>query len=573
MMVRGGDPARRYPPLLMIVVSLALAVFALPSALNLPQANPGQTLEYAPVPGSASGPQAGGTIAGLGLGSAGLGTTPGGGSVASGASLLAPLSTAVAASTKACVGQPPRQTEDPLSPPCVAAFRGDNGGSTYPGVTATEVRVVVYLNGGGSNCSVDGCESTPSNAHVDVDDPPSPSNDLQWVRNLRVWEAYFNQRYQMYGRRLHFIAHYNDGTGSVSSQRADAADDYLTYHPFAIINFTGGLPTYTTDLAGRGVTSFGGTGLVPESYYQQYAPLLWGYDPSIANLSAMVATYICTRLQPFDVSFSGNPADQGHARQYGILAEDNPAIPGYRTYAQSVQQRLGACGLQPTIYYETGDASSDALLVAKMRSAGVTTIIQTGSAEDPIQSQEASKIGYFPEWVVAGDNQVERNYTAQMEDPTVWSHAIAVTWALPGGPDGVDAVCAAEYRGADPGTSKGDVQNGCDMYPALRQLATGIQVSGPRLTPQSVDEGFRAIPAHRSSSPSMPACYYDSGDNTCVKDAIAEWWDPSGAPDAATKGCWRMVDGGQRHRAGEWPAGPVVRDPSSAPCNAYGDLE
>ena len=39
--------ARRYPPLMMVIVALALAVFALPSALNLPVSNPGQTLEYA----------------------------------------------------------------------------------------------------------------------------------------------------------------------------------------------------------------------------------------------------------------------------------------------------------------------------------------------------------------------------------------------------------------------------------------------------------------------------------------------------------------------------------------------
>ncbi len=32
------------------------------------------------------------------------------------------------------------QTEDPLSPTCVPFNQGDNGGSTYQGVTAKEVR-------------------------------------------------------------------------------------------------------------------------------------------------------------------------------------------------------------------------------------------------------------------------------------------------------------------------------------------------------------------------------------------------------------------------------------------------
>src|SRR5579884_2613954 len=129
---------RRYPPLAAAVGALALAVFALPSALNLPQANPGQTLEYAPVPGQSS-QSSSGNFAGLGLGSGGA---------ASGAGGLAqpgPAGTGTQPSSKHCVGNPPRQTEDPLSPPCVAFFQGDNGGRTYTGVTATEVRVLYYL--------------------------------------------------------------------------------------------------------------------------------------------------------------------------------------------------------------------------------------------------------------------------------------------------------------------------------------------------------------------------------------------------------------------------------------------
>jgi len=65
------ERVRRYPPLVMIIVALALAVFALPSALNLPQANPGQTLEYAPVPGNAQSAAQAGNFAGLGLGTGG----------------------------------------------------------------------------------------------------------------------------------------------------------------------------------------------------------------------------------------------------------------------------------------------------------------------------------------------------------------------------------------------------------------------------------------------------------------------------------------------------------------------
>src|SRR5947209_13824433 len=103
--------ARRYPPLLTVVFALTLALFALPSALNLPLANPGQTLEYAPVPGDQGKAPPGGNFAGLGLGTSSVG----GGEIGAG-DALADLSGNTTPSTKRCVGSPPRQTEDPLSP-------------------------------------------------------------------------------------------------------------------------------------------------------------------------------------------------------------------------------------------------------------------------------------------------------------------------------------------------------------------------------------------------------------------------------------------------------------------------
>jgi hypothetical protein len=45
------------------------------------------------------------------------------------------------ARVRQCFGDPPRQTEDPQSPPCVPYFDGDNGAVTSKGVDANEIRV------------------------------------------------------------------------------------------------------------------------------------------------------------------------------------------------------------------------------------------------------------------------------------------------------------------------------------------------------------------------------------------------------------------------------------------------
>lgn len=135
--------ARKYPPLLALGIAALLVLAVLPNSLHLPQTTPTTTLEYAPVPaeddddvppsqnqaalglGSSSGVQ------GVGAGSGGAAAdplAPGGDSLEAS---LAPVEGRKASATnKRCVGNPPRQTEDPLSPPCVAFFQGDNFGAT-----------------------------------------------------------------------------------------------------------------------------------------------------------------------------------------------------------------------------------------------------------------------------------------------------------------------------------------------------------------------------------------------------------------------------------------------------------
>ena len=46
---KGSSWARKYPPLLAMALAVLIAVAVLPSALNLPQANPTEVAEYAPV--------------------------------------------------------------------------------------------------------------------------------------------------------------------------------------------------------------------------------------------------------------------------------------------------------------------------------------------------------------------------------------------------------------------------------------------------------------------------------------------------------------------------------------------
>ena len=180
---------------------------------------------------------------------------------------------------------------------------------------------------------------------------------------------------------------------------------------------------------------------------------------------------------------------------------------------------------------------------------------------------------YFPEIVVAGDQTMEGNLNSQRQTgQQFWSHAIAVTnlTALPGT---TQQQCYLAYKEADPEAPDQDIFHACILYRDPFQLFVGIQVAGPRLRPESIDRGFRAIPKIASSDPQVPACYYEPDDYTCVKDAQVEWWDAAGQSQSAnTPGCWRMAEAGRRYRARMWPDGNAdaqIDRTKPDPCNNF----
>src|SRR5689334_13432118 len=116
------ERVRRYTPLAVLSACILIAVFGLPSLLNLPQSNPGEVAEYAPVPpdnNSAAPP--GGNFAGLGLGTGSNLTETvaeppsGGGGVFNGGKVKSQFRCVV-------INGVAHQTEDPLSPPCVPYY-------------------------------------------------------------------------------------------------------------------------------------------------------------------------------------------------------------------------------------------------------------------------------------------------------------------------------------------------------------------------------------------------------------------------------------------------------------------
>ena len=588
-----GDWWRRYPPLLSILVALLIAILVLPSALNIPQSNPTQTEEYAPVPPSQDKkPPVQGNTSDLGLGN--------GATISEGAAipppppgqLLPPALSQVlkgkSPTTKQCVKDAKgvlRQTEDPLSPPCVPDFAGDNFGATYQGVNAQEIRILVYLQG--EITDVNTCdtpaERRPAGTYYDLAIPATFQENCA-ITGLRAWQQYFNNRYQTYGRFVHFFAYFSGTAESPEARRADAADNYAHVKPFAVVSFGSGFESdYLVAMAQYHVLNFGSFNGRDTSFFTQFPKLIWGYAPSVEQQAANYASFVCQKMSGKPTSFS-DPGINGKPRKYGLMYTTDSGHPELREFKDNVKRQLLQCGITfsaEATFPTTGQvaAASDqtqtypSTNMARFKSAGITTIIWAGGIET-LQSGAANNIQYHPEWVLAGDGAYSDGYgTNSFQNGPEWDHAWVITFETYT-PDQHNRLCYQAYKAVDPSRATDtDIENSCDFYDNLRQLFTGIQVAGPRLGPTSVDEGFHAIPSQASLDPRVPACFYLPGDYTCIKDGVAEWWDSTGTVPGGSRptGCWRAAQYGTRFLTNQWPAGDVLTmKQRSDPCSAFG---
>jgi hypothetical protein len=536
----GGSAAlRRYPAYGYLAGVAALALL-LPSGLTVPQSGPPTLAEYAPVPGPAEGrsdtaelglPSTEGIGAGAGRGAGsgpggdgGDGTTPGGGD---GELIRKP-------GTKRCVGSPPRQTEDPLSPPCVAFFAGDNGGATSKGVTRSTVTAVIESAQGASRT-----ESNPKRL-TDCRSPASEDDDTEDML-CKAYQRFFNDRYQTYERTVHLYVAHQTSPAEI--------DERLS--PFVI-----GGQNVSASIARLGIMNTGYIGQ-PRERYTSSAPYLNAFRPDLEDQARMVASYVCTRLANRPARYAGDVTLTSRPRKFGLWT-GTEAGPYDVAIQQSLERECGIVIGSTEIARGGGDATA----AARFKQAGITTVIlATARAGEAAITAQATNATYFPEWFVPGDDDSrgsDTNFYGRLATPEQWRNAFGLS---------VDYRRAAiheqhwyrAFREGCPSCPEPDGLGGSaapEIYDVLTLIFTGIQAAGPRLTPARFDQGLHAIPPRASSDPFRPAAYFAPGNHTFIKDAMAIWWDPSGqAPGQPSRGCYRLPQQGRRYRAFEWPAG------------------
>lgn len=450
--------------------------------------------------------------------------------------------TGLAAAPRFCpggFGSPPRQVESLYSAPCSPAWTGDNGGATWRGVTRSEIRLAVVYRGGDT-----GLVEGP------VSDEPTP-NESAPNRTLRVYQRYFNQRFQTYGRtlRLYAVAI----STNVDNQRAGAVRAAEEHKAFGSVGIGAASVPYMEEAVRRKLVAFGGVHF-SNRWISKHAPYVYDWETDSSAMLRLTAEYACKKLARKPAAYSGDPLFQETQRRFGFLYYSERPI--YDTLGDELSEFLSTmCGekLAESIYYGLReDAEQLATAITRFKAAGVTSIILFSEGISPIAlTNAATQQGWFPEWILPGATTTVSNDTARQYNPAQWRSAFGLSfYELPREPEQTDTWRA--YHSIDPDNDPHEA-TAEGFYPLL-QYVNGIQLAGPRLTPESFAAGLFALPRRAPDPVWSLGGGYRPGDYTYSDYASELWWDPSATdPISGQPGAYRYTRGGARFTHGEVP--------------------
>jgi hypothetical protein len=445
------------------------------------------------------------------------------------------------ARVRRCVGNPPRQTEDPQSPPCVPYFEGDNGGATYRGVTKDTITMTI------------------------------PNANMRVVEDLM---AYFNKRYEFYGRKLKLVV---GGGGEDCQQRKAAAVAADTeQHAFAGLDANNGNagPCFQAEMARRGLLSSAYGIQFDEDDMAALAPHLWQYTMGFDKILAGVGAMYCARLHGSNATRAPDPLLARSPRKLGVIIQN--VLRDTTLSTDLLDRELAKCGAKVDMYQrlstndDTSIASPDkaALAMAQFKQANVTTILNLGIA---FASQNISGAAdaqqYYPEWLFTAYGGFDSNLVIHAFWPAASQRQsiMGITPSAPSRPyEKEPAFLAAKEvdPSVDPVNDLSMLQDFTQQYRALLVLASGIQMAGPILTPQTFGAAMKKIKfPYPADDPLRSGDVGFADDHSMTDDFVEFWWSeaaagPNGYASDGSTGALCFNDNFARHRTTAWPKGP-----------------
>lgn len=450
------------------------------------------------------------------------------------------------------------------APPCVAPFHGDNGGATSPGVTADSITVALYVN---QNDPLQQAFASSAGANVTPE-----TNADQVIDYAKIYAAHF----ELYGRKVNIVKyHANGGPSDETAAKADAIKIATDIKPFAV--FGGPLQTsaFADELTARKILCIGVcAGTFPESFTRPREPYMWQTGPVTSQSTALAAELIGKQLAGKPASHGGNDVND-KPRVFGVLHYDTPDGQYASTFT-SFQKALAKYKVKVAsdVAYPldlTRAAELARTAIAKLKSAGVTSVIING---DPIMpayfTKEATRQGWFPEWIIGPTLFVDTTVFGRTYDQQQWVHAFGVSYVPARGVQVTqDAYNLYVWQyGHKPPSNIYSVTN---FDPSL--FSIGVHLAGPILTPETFQAGLFRYPV-TGGGPTTPTVsrgqhgIWPGVDYGGIDDATAVWWnaDATGADEIGNngRGLYEYVNEGKRYRPGQFPSGDGFFSPATS---------
>lgn len=445
-----------------------------------------------------------------------------------------------------------------VAPPCVPVFTGDNGGATAKGVTGETITLAYYVPPAGTDAqaALQGLVEDPEVVH----------------RTRLTFLQMMNEVFETYGRRVEIVRVDASGqSNDAVAAKNDAVRIAEEIGAFAVIGGPALSNVYASELASRGVLCIQCGLVAPDTTYQANAPYMWGTSATPEQFLVNVGDYVAGRLLGRKAVHSSDPAMRERDRVFGTIhLELDP--PVFTEVEGVVEERGRARGYEAaaeeTYLLDVARAPERATgIIARMKNAGVTTIVFLGDPTMPIYlTQAATQQGYFPEWIVTGTGFTDSTAVARLYDQRQWSSAFGLSTLPVRTPRQIgDAWTLHEWWTGEPPPA---ATTAPITLANLALFFSGVHMAGPDLNVETFRAGMFRLPP-RGGTPATPHVsfgdhgYFTDADGATrldylgVDDTTEIWWD---ADEPATDeggragtGVWRYVDGGRRYLPGTMP--------------------
>jgi hypothetical protein len=434
----------------------------------------------------------------------------------------------------ACFGSPSRQTESVYSAPCAPKFSGDNGGRTAKNVFANEVRLGWWHVIG-----------APKEGRIE--DAPAPGESAA-TRTFRVLATHFNKRFQTFGRKIVFYGLAGSTDPAKDEAEAKKASDqyqlFGAYHldlafcePFA--RDTG--PVWCNPAKAE--------------VYQRLRPGFFSFMVDRTTAAGYGAEFVCKKLIGKNAKFSGTETDK--PRKISIITETTPNSGNVspQTYNDALAHECGAKYEGKSYELPSNNAASAAsAAVAQMQSSGVTTVVLETALVNTLYLMTAAEgIHWQPEWIIINAFGLDFNLIGTVLPANQARHLFGLSaWEVPRRFE--ETECYQAYKEVDPDNDPDASVCQLFWHPMVLMM-DGIQEAGPRLTPQTFQDGLFKM-GHRYPVEPWAIGGGFGPDDYSYMDNVGEVWFNLNVnnPENSNPGAYVWSYNAKRFKRGELPA-------------------